>query len=90
MIELQTRLYCVPNLCTASGLPPTTAPAGLHNPGQRRPALAEVPRCGAAETRHAIAAADHDRAAGTPAKTRAQVLHAWFRAINDNAEDPPA
>ena len=60
----------------------------VHNPANGA-LLAEVPCCGAAETRRAIAAAETALAEwrARPAKTRAQVLHAWFRAINDNAED---
>lgn len=60
----------------------------VHNPANGS-LLAEVPCCGAAETRRAIAAAETALAEwrARPAKTRAQVLHAWFRAINDNAED---
>jgi succinate-semialdehyde dehydrogenase/glutarate-semialdehyde dehydrogenase len=51
--------------------------------------LARVPRCGAAETRRAIAAAADALAEwrARPAKARAQVLQQWFRLITANAED---
>jgi succinate-semialdehyde dehydrogenase/glutarate-semialdehyde dehydrogenase len=51
--------------------------------------LAEVPRCGAAETQRAIAAADAAWPAwrALTAKQRAQLLQNWFRLILDNAED---
>ncbi|MFV0371365.1 MAG: NAD-dependent succinate-semialdehyde dehydrogenase [Azonexus sp.] len=51
--------------------------------------LARVPRCGAAETRRAIAAAADALAEwrARPAKARAQVLQQWFRLMAANAED---
>ena len=51
--------------------------------------LANVPNCGAAETKRAIAAADAALPAWRelPAKGRAQVLQRWFAAINRNADD---
>jgi succinate-semialdehyde dehydrogenase/glutarate-semialdehyde dehydrogenase len=51
--------------------------------------LAEVPRCGAAETRRAIAAADAAWPAwrALTAKQRGQLLLAWYRLILDNADD---
>lgn len=51
--------------------------------------LARVPRCGAAETRRAIAAAADVLAEwrARPAKARAQVLQYWFRLMTANAED---
>ena len=51
--------------------------------------LARVPRCGAAESRRAIAAAADALAEwrARPAKARAQVLQQWFRLITANAED---
>jgi succinate-semialdehyde dehydrogenase/glutarate-semialdehyde dehydrogenase len=51
--------------------------------------LGEVPDCGAAETRRAIAAADAALPAwrSLTAKARAQVLQRWFAAINANADD---
>ncbi|MGB8249157.1 MAG: NAD-dependent succinate-semialdehyde dehydrogenase, partial [Azonexus sp.] len=51
--------------------------------------LAEVPDCGAPETRRAIAAAAAARPAwqALPAKQRAQVLQRWFVLINANADD---
>jgi len=51
--------------------------------------LAEVPDCGAAETRRAIATADAALPAWRtlPAKQRAQVLQRWFALINANADD---
>jgi succinate-semialdehyde dehydrogenase/glutarate-semialdehyde dehydrogenase len=52
-------------------------------------ALGEVPNCGAAETRRAIAAAEAALPAwrNLTAKARAQVLQRWFAAINANADD---
>jgi succinate-semialdehyde dehydrogenase/glutarate-semialdehyde dehydrogenase len=52
-------------------------------------ALGDVPDCGAAETRQAIAAAAAALAGwrGMTAKARAQVLQRWFAAINANADD---
>ena len=52
-------------------------------------ALGEVPDCGTAETRRAIAAAEAALPAwrGLTAKARAQVLQRWFAAINANADD---
>ncbi|MGB7535660.1 MAG: NAD-dependent succinate-semialdehyde dehydrogenase [Azonexus sp.] len=51
--------------------------------------LAEVPDCGASETRRAIAAAAAALPAwrALPAKQRAQVLQRWFVLINANADD---
>ena len=51
--------------------------------------LAEVPNCGAAETRRAIAAADAALPAwrALTAKQRSQTLQRWFALINDNADD---
>ncbi|HEX6733611.1 MAG TPA: NAD-dependent succinate-semialdehyde dehydrogenase [Azonexus sp.] len=51
--------------------------------------LATVPRCGAAETRRAIAAADAALPAwrALTARRRAQLLQAWNRLILDNADD---
>jgi len=51
--------------------------------------LAEVPNCGAAETRRAIAAADGALPAwqALPAKQRSQLLQRWFALINENADD---
>ena len=51
--------------------------------------LADVPRCGAAETRRAIAAADAAWPAwrGFTAKRRAGLLQAWFRLILEHADD---
>ncbi|HXE38431.1 MAG TPA: NAD-dependent succinate-semialdehyde dehydrogenase, partial [Azonexus sp.] len=51
--------------------------------------LAEVPRCGAAETRRAIAAAEAAWPAwrALTAKQRGQLLLAWFKLILDNADD---
>ncbi len=51
--------------------------------------LAEVPRCGAAETGRAIAAADAAWPAwrALSAKQRAALLQAWFKLIIDNADD---
>ncbi|HJV92476.1 MAG TPA: NAD-dependent succinate-semialdehyde dehydrogenase [Azonexus sp.] len=51
--------------------------------------LAEVPRCGAAETRRAIAAAETAWPAwrALTAKQRGQLLLAWFKLILDNADD---
>ena len=51
--------------------------------------LAEVPDCGAPETRRAIAAAAAAMPAwrALPAKQRAQVLQRWFVLINANADD---
>ena len=51
--------------------------------------LAEVPDCGAPETRRAIAAAAAALPAwrALPAKQRAQVLQRWFVLINANADD---
>jgi len=51
--------------------------------------LAEVPNCGAAETRRAIAAADAALPAwrALPAKQRAQTLQRWFALISANADD---
>jgi succinate-semialdehyde dehydrogenase/glutarate-semialdehyde dehydrogenase len=51
--------------------------------------LAEVPRCGTAETRRAIAASDAAWPAwrALTAKRRAQLLQAWFKLINEHAED---
>ena len=52
-------------------------------------ALGDVPDCGAAETRQAIAAAAAALAGwrGMTAKARGQVLQRWFAAINANADD---
>ncbi|WP_265947220.1 NAD-dependent succinate-semialdehyde dehydrogenase [Dechloromonas sp. A34] len=51
--------------------------------------LAEVPRCGAAETRRAIAAAEAAWPAwrALTAKQRGQLLLTWFKLILDNADD---
>ncbi len=51
--------------------------------------LAEVPNCGAAETRRAIAAADAALPAwrALPAKQRSQTLQRWFALISANADD---
>ncbi|MGE5471758.1 MAG: NAD-dependent succinate-semialdehyde dehydrogenase [Bacteroidota bacterium] len=51
--------------------------------------LGEVPRCGAAETRRAIAAADAAWPAwrALTAQQRGRILQAWFRLILENAED---
>ncbi len=51
--------------------------------------LAEVPNCGAAETRRAIAAADAALPAwrALTAKQRSQLLQRWFALINENADD---
>ncbi|MDR1994651.1 NAD-dependent succinate-semialdehyde dehydrogenase [Azonexus sp.] len=51
--------------------------------------LATVPRCGAAETRHAIAAAEAALPAwrALTAKCRGQILQTWNRLILDHAED---
>lgn len=51
--------------------------------------LASVPRCGAAETRRAIAAANGAWPAWRTltAKRRSQLLQTWFRLIVDNADD---
>ena len=51
--------------------------------------LAEVPRCGAAETRRAIAAAEAAWPAwrALTAKQRGQLLLAWFKLILDNTDD---
>src|SRR5574343_439415 len=51
--------------------------------------LGEVPRCGAAETRRAIAAANDAWPAwrALTARQRAQLLRAWFELIVANAED---
>lgn len=51
--------------------------------------LASVPRCGTAETRRAIAAADGAWPAwrALTAKRRSQLLQTWFRLIVDNADD---
>ena len=51
--------------------------------------LAEVPRCGASETRRAIAAADGALAGwrALTAKQRAGVLQAWHARIIENADD---
>ncbi len=52
-------------------------------------ALATVPRCGAAETRRAIAAAEAALLAwrALTAKRRGQILQAWNRLILDHADD---
>jgi len=51
--------------------------------------LAEVPNCGATETRRAIAAADAALPAwrSLTAKQRSQLLQRWFALINENADD---
>ena len=51
--------------------------------------LAEVPNCGAAETRRAISAADAALPAWRTltAKQRSQLLQRWFALINENADD---
>jgi succinate-semialdehyde dehydrogenase/glutarate-semialdehyde dehydrogenase len=51
--------------------------------------LAEVPNCGAAETRRAIAAADAALPAwrALTAKQRSQTLQRWFALINEKADD---
>jgi succinate-semialdehyde dehydrogenase/glutarate-semialdehyde dehydrogenase len=51
--------------------------------------LGEVPRCGAAETRRAIAAANDAWPAwrALTARQRGQLLRAWFELIVQNAED---
>jgi succinate-semialdehyde dehydrogenase/glutarate-semialdehyde dehydrogenase len=51
--------------------------------------LAEVPRCGAAETRRAIVAAERAWPAwrALTAKHRGALLDAWFKLIIDNADD---
>ncbi len=51
--------------------------------------LAEVPNCGATETRRAIAAADAALPAwrALPAKQRSQTLQRWFELISANADD---
>ena len=51
--------------------------------------LAEVPNCGAPETRRAIAAAEAALPTwrGQTAKQRAQLLQRWFSLINQNADD---
>ena len=51
--------------------------------------LADVPNCGAVETRRAIAAADAALPAWRTltAKQRSQLLQRWFALINENADD---
>jgi len=51
--------------------------------------LAEVPNCGAAETRRAIAAADAALPAwrALTAKQRSQLLQRWFALINESTDD---
>jgi succinate-semialdehyde dehydrogenase/glutarate-semialdehyde dehydrogenase len=51
--------------------------------------LAEVPRCGAAETRRAIAAAERSWPAwrALTAKQRGALLDAWFKLIIENVDD---
>jgi succinate-semialdehyde dehydrogenase/glutarate-semialdehyde dehydrogenase len=51
--------------------------------------LAEVPNCGATETRRAIAAANAALPAwrSLTAKQRSQLLQRWFALINENADD---
>jgi len=51
--------------------------------------LAEVPRCGSAETRRAIAAAEAAWPAwrALTAKRRGQLMQAWFKLIIENADD---
>jgi succinate-semialdehyde dehydrogenase/glutarate-semialdehyde dehydrogenase len=58
------------------------------NPATGSP-LAEVPRCGAAETRRAIEAAEAALAglARLDCQARAQLLRCWFKLIIDNADD---
>ncbi|MBK9783334.1 MAG: NAD-dependent succinate-semialdehyde dehydrogenase [Betaproteobacteria bacterium] len=58
------------------------------NPATDLP-LAEVPRCGAVETRRAIEAAEAAWPAwrALTAKRRAQLLDVWFKLIIDNADD---
>ena len=58
------------------------------NPGTGA-VLGEVPRCGAAETRRAIEAADAAWPAwrALTARRRAQLLQAWFKLILDNTDD---
>ena len=53
--------------------------------------LADVPLCGAAETRRAIEAANAAWPAwrALTARRRSQILQAWNRLILDNADDPP-
>lgn len=60
----------------------------VHNPASGE-LLAEVPCCGTAETRRAIAAADAAWPAwkALTARRRAQLLQAWNRLILDNTED---
>ncbi len=58
------------------------------NPGTGA-VLGEVPRCGAAETRRAIEAANAAWPAwrALTARRRAQLLQAWFKLILDNTDD---
>jgi succinate-semialdehyde dehydrogenase/glutarate-semialdehyde dehydrogenase len=51
--------------------------------------LAEVPRCGAAETRRAIAAAEAAQPAwrALPAKERARVLRRWHDLLHEHVDD---
>lgn len=60
----------------------------VHNPANGE-TLAEVPCCGATETRRAIEAADASWPAwkALTARRRAQLLQAWNRLILDNADD---
>ena len=60
----------------------------IINPASGMP-LAEVPRCGADETRRAIAAAETAWPAwrALTAKRRAQLLLEWFKLIIENADD---
>ena len=60
----------------------------VHDPATGT-VIAEVPDCGAAETRRAIAAADAALPAwrALTAKQRSQTLQRWFALINENADD---
>jgi succinate-semialdehyde dehydrogenase/glutarate-semialdehyde dehydrogenase len=60
----------------------------VRNPGTGE-LLAEVPRCGAAETRRAIEAAETAQVAwrARTAKQRAQVLRRWHDLLHENMED---
>jgi succinate-semialdehyde dehydrogenase/glutarate-semialdehyde dehydrogenase len=60
----------------------------VRNPGTGE-LLAEVPRCGAAETRRAIEAAETAQVAwrARTARQRAQVLRRWHDLLHENMED---
>jgi succinate-semialdehyde dehydrogenase/glutarate-semialdehyde dehydrogenase len=81
---LRSANYIAGQWCAADDL----STLSVANPANAQ-ILATVPRCGAAETRRAIAAAEAAWPAwrALTAQQRARQLQVWYRLILDNAED---